>query len=175
MLLRYHGVKVNNKSTVLDFADDIAVQAYRDRAAASCRSTPVLDHTAVAALQRNIDRLLRQRRLGAANQLLDKLQATLLSGAVSSELALTLEEVRGQVARLFPPAGARDTFSEDQLQQALATAPLSLPPGFIGTILPTLTRGSGSGVSGWTNAFILDVFTGDTDTRGTGVDLLTDL
>ena len=150
------------------------VQAYRDRAA-DRRSTQVLDHTAVAALQRNIDRLLRQRRLGAANRLLDKLQATLQSGAVSSELALTLEEVRAQVAKLFPPAGARDTFSEAQLHQAQATAPLSLPPGYISTILPTLNRGSGSGVSGWTNAVILDVFAGDVATRGTGADLLTDL
>ena len=87
---------------------------------------------------------------------------------------MELEEVRAQVAKLFPPAGDRDTFSEAQLQQAQATtASLSLPPGVIGTIiLPTLNRGSGSGVSGWTNAFILDIFTGDTDTRGTGgVDL----
>ena len=106
-------------------------QAYRDRTAAARQATPpavLLDHTAVAALQRNIDRLLRQRRLGAANRLLDKLQATLLllSGAVSSELALQLEEVRAEVAKLFPPAGGdRDTFSEAQLQEAQATAPLS--------------------------------------------------
>ena len=99
----------------------------------------------------------------------------MLSGAVSSELALQLEEIRAEVAKLFPPAGDRDTFSEAQLQEAQATAPLSLPPAFIGTVLPTLNRGSGSGVSGWTNAFILDVFTGVTDTLGTGVDLLTDL
>ena len=94
---------------VLAHAQEVVprVQAYRDRAA-DRRSTQVLDHTAVAALQRNIDRLLRQRRLGAANRLLDKLQATLQSGAVSSELALTLEEVRAQVvAKLFPPAGHR--------------------------------------------------------------------
>ena len=154
------------------------VQAYRERAAAARRSTPVLDHAAVASLQRNIDRLLHQWRLGAANRLLDRLQATLLqTEAVSPELALTLEGVRAQVAKLFPSAGDRDTFSEAQLQQAQASAPLSLPAGFIGTILlPTLNRGgSGSGVSGWTNAFILDVFAGGTDIRGTGVDLLTDL
>ena len=151
------------------------VQAYRDRAAAARRLAPVLDHAAVAALQRNFERLHRQRRLGPANRLLDKLQTTLQTGAVSSELALTLEEVRAQVAQLFPPAGARDRFSDEQLQQAQATAPLSLPPGYISTILPTLNRGSGSGVSGWTNAFILDVFAGDTDTRSIGLDLLTDL
>jgi hypothetical protein len=150
------------------------VQAYRDRAAAR-RSTQLLDHTAVAGLQRNIDRLLRQRRLGAANRLLDKLQATLQSGAVSSDLALTLDEVRAQVAKLFPPANELDAFSDAQLQQAQATAPLSLPPGFLGTVLPTLNRGSGSGVSGWTNAFILDVFAGDLDTRAAGANLLTDL
>ena len=39
------------------------VQAYRDLAAAARRSSPILDHAAVAALLRNITRLLRQRRL----------------------------------------------------------------------------------------------------------------
>ena len=102
------------------------VQAYRDRVAAR-RSTQLLDHTAVAGLQRNIDRLLRQRRLGAANRLLDKLQATLQSGAVSSDMALSLDEVRAQVAKLFPPANELDAFSDAQLQQAQATAPPRLP------------------------------------------------
>jgi hypothetical protein len=60
-------------------------QAYRDRAAAR-RTTQLLDHTAVAALQRTIDRLLRQRCLGAANRLLDRLQATLQTGAVSPDM-----------------------------------------------------------------------------------------
>ena len=41
--------------------------------------------------------------------------------------------------------------------------------------LRTLNRGSGSGVSGWTNAFILDVFTSDAETRESGKDLLTAL
>ena len=48
-------------------------------------------------------------------------------------------------------------------------------PGFIGNVLRTLNRGSGSGVSGWTNAFILDVFTSDAETRESGKDLLTAL
>jgi hypothetical protein len=88
---------------------------------------------------------------------------------------LTLDEVRAQVAKLFPPANELDAFSDAQLQQAQATAPLSLPPGFLGTVVPTLNRGSGSGVSGWTNAFILDVFAGDLDTRAAGTNLLTNL
>ena len=79
------------------------------------------------------------------------------------------------MTQLFPPAGERDTFSDAQIQLAQETAPLILPPGFIGTILPSLNRGSGSGVSGWTNAFILDVFASDTETRGLGVNLLTEL
>ena len=83
--------------------------------------------------------------------------------------------MRAQVAKLFPPANELDAFSDAQLQQAQATAPLSLPPGFLGTVLPTLNRGSGSGVSGWTNAFILDVFAGDLDTHAAGTNLLTDL
>ena len=77
------------------------------------------------------------------------------------------------MAKLFPSAGTEDTFSDAQIQ--LAQEPLSLPPGFIGTVLLTLNRGSGSGVSGWTNAFILDVFTSDAETRESGKDLLTAL
>ena len=52
---------------------------------------------------------------------------------------------------------------------------LSLPPGLIGTVLRTINRGSGSGVYGWTNAFIPDVFTSDAETRKSGKDLLTAL
>ena len=43
------------------------------------------------------------------------------------------------------------------------------------TILPSLNRGSGSGVSGWINAFILDVFISDTETRDIWVNLLSEL
>ena len=69
------------------------------------------------------------------------------------------------MAKLFPSAGTVDTFSDAQIQLAQEAEPLSLPPGFIGNVLRTLNRGSGSGVSGWTNAFILDVFTSDAETR----------
>jgi hypothetical protein len=134
-----------------------------------------MNPTAVASLQRNIDRLIRERRLGAANRLLDRLQLALRSGAGSSDPALSLDVVREKVADLFPPGGDQDRFSDAQFQLAQETAPLCLPPGFIDTILPTLNRGSGSGVSGWTNAFLLDVFAGVPDTRGAGVNLLTDL
>ena len=74
------------------------------------------------------------------------------------------------------PAGARDTFSDEQIQQPQETDPLILPPKFIGTILPSLNHGSELGVSGWTIvAFILYVFMSDTETRDKGVDLLTNL
>ncbi len=83
-----------------------------------------------------------------------------------------LEEVRAQVAKLFPSAGTGDTFSDAQIQLAQEAETLSLPPGFIGTVLRTLNRGSGLCVSGWTYAFILDVFTSDAETRESGKDLL---
>jgi len=79
------------------------------------------------------------------------------------------------VAKLFPSAGPGDAFSDAQIQLAQEAEPLSIPQGFIGTVLRTLNRGSGSGVSGWTNAFILDVFTSDSETRESGKDLLTAL
>jgi len=150
------------------------VQAYRERAAAR-RAMQPLTQNAISALQRNIDRLIQERRLGAATRLIDKLQAAIQSGAVSPEVGLSLEEVRTHVSNLFPPASAKDNFSPAQVQQAQDTAPLRLAPGYIANILPSLSRGSGSGVSGWTNAFILDVYCGDVDTRGVGVNLLTDL
>ena len=130
------------------------IQAYRERAEVR-RSAQELDSAAIASLQRQIERLLRERRLRPANKLIDKLKLALRTGTVSADVALSLDEVRAQVADLFPSAGERDTFSEAQVQHAHETPPLSLPPGYIGTILPSLNRGSGSGVSGWTNAFIL--------------------
>jgi hypothetical protein len=140
------------------------VQAYRARAADRRNTAPALDHSAVASLQRQIERLLRERRLRLANKLIDQFNLALQTGSVAPALALTLDEVRTQVTQLFPSAGERDTFSDTQIQQAQETDPLILPPGYIATILPSLNRGSGSGVSGWTNAFILDVFTSHTET-----------
>ena len=151
------------------------VQAYRARAADRRNTAPALDHSAVASLQRQIERLLRERRLRLANKLIDQFNLALQTGSVAPALALTLDEVRTHVTQLFPSAGERDTFSDTQIQQAQETDPLILPPGYIATILPSLNRGSGSGVSGWTNAFILDVFTSDTETRDIGVNLLTEL
>ena len=99
----------------------------------------------------------------------------LQSGAVAPEVRSSVEEVRAHVSNLFPPASESDILRPDQVQQAQGTAPLRLPPGYICSVLPSLSRGSGSGVSGWTNAFILDVYCGDADTRGVGVNLLTDM
>ena len=76
------------------------------------------------------------------------------------------------MAKLFPSVGTGDTFSDTQIQLAQEAETLSLPPGFIGTVLHTLNRGSGLCVSGWTNAFILDVFKSDAKTRESGKDLL---
>ncbi len=133
------------------------------------------DYSAVASLHRQIERLLRERRLRPANKLIDQFNLALQTGSVATALALTLDEVRTQVTQLFPSAGERDTFSDTQIQLAQETDPLILPPGYIATILPSLNRGSRSGIAGWTNAFILDVFTSDTETRNVGVNLLTEL
>ena len=151
------------------------IQAYRERSATR-RDSPPVDHIMIAYLQRQIERLLfRERRLRLANKLIDKLNLGLQGGSIAPDVALSLEEVSAQVAKLFPSAGSEDTFSDAQIQLAQEAEPLSLPPGFIGTVLPTLNRGSGSGVSGWTNAFILDVFTSDSETRESREDLLTAL
>jgi len=70
------------------------------------------------------------------------------------------------VTQLFPSAGDRNTFSDAQIQLAQETDSLILPHGYIASILlPSLNRGSVTDVSGWTNAFILDVFTSDTEFR----------
>ena len=151
------------------------IQAYRIRAAERRRDAPAMDHSMVAQLLRQIERLLRERRLRLANRLIDQFNLALQTGSVAPALALTLEGVKAQVAQLFPAASARDSFSDAQVQLAHDTEPLILPPGYIGSILPSLSRGSGSGISGWTNAFILDVFVGGTEKRDTGVNLLTDL
>ncbi len=61
----------------------------------------------------------------------------------------------------FCSEGDADRFSDAQFDLAQETSPLCLEAGFISSIIPSLNRGSGSGVSsGWTNAFILDVFSG---------------
>ena len=59
----------------------------------------------ISSLQRQIERLLRERRLRLANKLIDKLNLSLQGGSVTPEVALSLDEVRAQVAKLFPPAG----------------------------------------------------------------------
>ena len=46
------------------------IQAYRDRTT-SRRDSPPVDHTMIASLQRQIERLLRERRLRLANKLID--------------------------------------------------------------------------------------------------------
>ena len=95
----------------------------RRNGAADRRNTaPALDHSAVASLQRQIERLLRERRLRLANKLIDQFNLALQTGSVTPALALTLDEVRTQVTQLFPSAGERDTFSERD-------RPPHLPPG----------------------------------------------
>ena len=53
------------------------VQAYRARAADRRNTAPALDHSAVASLQRQIERLLRERRLRLANKLIDQFNLAL--------------------------------------------------------------------------------------------------
>ena len=147
-------------------------QAVVTRAAKQRNTAPVLDHSAVASLQRQIERLLRERRLRlVANKLINQFHLTLQPGSIAPAKALTLDEVRAQSTQLFPSAGDRDTFSNAHIQLAQKTD----PSGYIASILRSLNRSSGSGVSGWTDAFILDVFTSDTGTRDIGVNLLIDL
>jgi ABC-type phosphate transport system auxiliary subunit len=55
------------------------IQAYRDRTT-SRRDSPPVDHTMIASLQRQIERLLRERRLRLANKLIDKLNLGLQGG-----------------------------------------------------------------------------------------------
>ena len=122
-------------------------QAVVTRAAEQRNTAPVLDHSAVASLQRQIERLLRERRLRlVANKLIDQFHLTLKPGSIAPAKALTLDEVRAQSTQLFPSAGDRDTFSDAHIQLAHETNPLILPPGNIASILPSLNRGSGSGV-----------------------------
>ena len=61
----------------------------------------------IASLQRQIEQLLRERRLRLANKLIDKLNLGLQGGSITSEVALLLEEVR-----------TGDTFSDAQIQLA---------------------------------------------------------
>jgi len=77
-----------------------------------------VDHSMISSLQRQIERLLRERRLRLANKLIDKLNLGLQGGSVTPEVALSLDGVRAQVAKLFPPAGTGDTFSAAQIQLA---------------------------------------------------------
>ncbi len=135
-----------------------------------------MDHSGLESLRRNIERLIRERRLGLANKLLDRYQLALRICSFESDPGLGLEEIQTQAGSLFPPAGDEDRFSDAQFDLARETpTPICLEPGFISSILPSLNHGSGSGVSGWTNAFIWDVFSGAAAPRGVGTCLLTDL
>jgi hypothetical protein len=93
------------------------IQAYRERSATR-RDSPPVDHIMIASLQRQIERLLRERRLRLANKLIDKLNLSLQGGSITPDVALSLEEVRAQVTKLFPSAGSGDTFSDAQIQLA---------------------------------------------------------
>jgi hypothetical protein len=151
------------------------IKAYRERAEEAYRVARPLDHSGLESVRRDIERLIRERHLGLANRLLDRYQLALRSGSFESESALGLQEIQTQVASLFSPAGDADRFTDAQFDLAQEASPLCLEPGFISPILPSLNRGSGSGVSGWTNALILDVFSGTADPRNVGTCLLTDL
>ena len=76
------------------------------------RVTRPLDHSGLESLRRNIERLIRERRIDLANRLLDRYQLALRSGSFESESALGLQEIQTQVASLSPPAGDADRFSD---------------------------------------------------------------
>ena len=82
-------------------------QAYRERVEAR-RSAQVLDSSSIiASLQRQIERLLRERRLRSTNKLIDELNLALRTGTVSANVALSLDEVHAQVADLLPSFSRR--------------------------------------------------------------------
>ena len=149
------------------------VHAARQRSTTRTASGP-LDPLSVAAIARSINGLVRDSRLGAANRKLDRLQLVLQSGSQPSELGLSPEAVRGHVERLHPPATDRDTFTTAHREHVSSSTPVRLLPSAIKATLRTLNRGAASGVSGLTNAFLLDVFS-DSAASGAGLHLLTDL
>ena len=57
------------------------IKAYRERAEEAHRVARPLDHSGLESLRRNIERLIRERRLGLANRLLDRYQLALRSGS----------------------------------------------------------------------------------------------
>ena len=112
------------------------VQAYRTHAAERRNTAPALDLLAVASLQHQIERLLRERHLQLAAKIIDQLNLALQTGSIAPTLlALTLEEVRDQVTPLFLPR-------VKGIQLAQENDPLIiLPPDYIASILPSLNRG----------------------------------
>ena len=99
------------------------IKAYRERVDEANRLSRPMDLSGLESLRRNIERLIRERRLGLANKLLDRYQLALRSGSFESDPGLGLEEIQTQVASLFPPAGDEDRFSDAQFDLARETPP----------------------------------------------------
>ncbi len=53
-----------------------------------------MDLSGLESLRRNIERLIRERRLGLANKLLDRYELELRSGSFESDPGLGLEEIQ---------------------------------------------------------------------------------
>ena len=128
------------------------IQGYRD-GTASRRDSPPVDHTMIASLQRPIERLLQERRLRLANKLIDKLLG--LQGGSTCRL----RRFAPRWLSSFSPRAQEIPSVTLKSSWPRRPNPLAFPPSIISTVLRTLNRGSGSGVTGLTNAFILEVFT----------------
>ena len=87
----------------------------------------------------------------------------------------SLPSVQAQVAALLPPTGDEDRFSDSQFDLARETPPICLKLEYVASVLLFLNHGLGSGVSCWTNAFFLDVFSGEATPCGVGINLLSAL
>ncbi len=66
------------------------IKAYQERAEEAHRVARPLDHSGLESLRRNIERLIRESRIGLASRLLDHYQLALRSGSFESESALGL-------------------------------------------------------------------------------------
>jgi len=116
----------------------------------------------VTSLTHSIERLVRERRLGSAMVLLDKLQP-LLSEHPESPLPPppSHEQVVSIVAGLHPPAGPEDTFTEEDYDRIHESTPIVITSGDIPLLLDSLPEGSAAGVSGWTYSAIKAIYPSD--------------
>jgi hypothetical protein len=96
-------------------------------------TAPALDHSAVASLQRQIERLLHERRLRLAIKLIDQFNLAL---QFNFALALTLDEVRTRAVLL---SGRKGHFQRYANSASTGNRPPHPPPGLY-RYYPPLTQ-----------------------------------